>query len=438
MVDEVSHVHGTVPVKAIGTSPLKDASRVAQELELIQEASEEAFEDYAEQLSNPFQRFNVQQNLGERVRKTKEKEKAEGEDTALPEAVEAVASVEEAAVRFRKKNEELNDRVLVLLWQRVQGAETSDEVLEIVQEFYPDPSLADDALDFLIASEPDPIRRAMVEEAKDKLHKRFEKEIRAGKNIANVAKAFAAKGLETPASLRGLYRYLLDNPRDPTELFEDLASKYSYDQLKDVIRFLVHSVNADLKSLAPSLEPIELRHYMGLCRVLSAILGVYFYFAKSQRDVLKQFKLYGISFPREVSFESLARLFCRLVDDRYPNAMKVVQLAPSLHVQGNFAAQLIFFYLFGRAINEVAPRLFRSDTAKENLRKSVFEATEQLETQIDTADKERLKTILVSEAKARASKSRADKKSVPSGEASKTPPSSNPPASPPPLPEAGG
>jgi type III secretion protein W len=438
VVDEVSHVHGTVPVKAIGTSPLKDSSRLAQELELIQEASEEAFEDYAEQLSNPFQRFNVQQNLGERVRRTKDKEKTEGEDTALPEAVEAVSSVEDAAVRFRKKNEELNDRVLVLLWQRVQGAETSDEVLEIVQEFYPDPSLADDALDFLIAIEPDVGRKAMIQEAKNKLHQRFEKEIRAGKNIASIAKAFAAKGLETPSSLRALYRYLLDNPKDPTELFEDLASKYSYDQLKDVIRFLVHSVNADLKSLAPSLEPAELRLYMGLCRVLSAILGVYFYFAKSQRAVLKQFQRYGISFPKEVTFESLSRLFCRLVDDRYPNAMKVVQLAPSLHVQGNFIAQLIFFDLFARAVNEVAPRLFRSDATKENLRKALLEATEQLENQIDTADKKRLQTILVTEAKARAASSRAAKKSpVPKPPREPQPPSSTQPAQPPSL-EAGG
>jgi type III secretion protein W len=401
MVDEVSSVPGMTPIRAVQSSPLKDASQLAAQLQLNQEASEEAFQDYVEQLANPFQRYNVQSNLNERIRRTKEKDKAETEQLEVPEAIEGVGSMEEAAARFHKRNAELNDRVLTLLWQRVQSAQTEDEVLDIVQEFYPDPSLADEALEFLIAAEPEMARRAMIERARDKLHKRFEKEIRAGKNIATVARAFAAKGLRTPTSLRALYRYILDNPREPTELFEDLAAQFSYDQLKEVIKFLVHSLNADLKALAPSLEPAELRHYMAQCRVLSAILGVYFFFLKNYRSLLRQFALYGIPYPSADNFESLARIFCRLVDDRYPNQMKILQLAPTLGVQGNFAGQLLFFYLFGRAINEVAPRLFRTEQAKEALRKAIVEATEQIENQIDENEKEKLQSILVAQVKQR-------------------------------------
>ncbi len=407
MVDEVSHILQGTPQAQATTSPLKNASPTAANLALSQEASSEAFENYVEQLSNPFQRFNVQQNLGERLRRTKEKDKADTEQLEVPEAIEGVASTEESAARFQKRNPELNEKVLVLLWQRVQGAETEDEVLDIVQEFFPDPSLADEALEFLIATEPEQARRAMIERARDKLHKRYEKEIRAGKNISTIARAFAGQGLRTPASLRALYRHILDHPQDPTELFEYLASQFLYDELKEVIKFLVHSLNADLKALRPSLEPAELRLYMAQCRVLSAILGVYFFFIKNQRSLISQFERYGLPYPREVTFEILSRIFCRLVDDRYPNALKVLGLGPQLHVSNQVSGQLIFFYLFNRAINEVAPRLFRTEQSKEMLRKAFIEATEKLEDQISEAEKAQLHAALVAQVKQRAGKQQA-------------------------------
>ncbi len=404
MVDEVSHIHQGTPQAQAAESPLKNSSAVAARLAFNQEASAEAFDNYVEQLSNPFQRFNVRPNLGERLRKTKEKDKADTEQLEVAEAIEGVGSMEEAAARFQKRNPELNERVLVLLWQRVQGAETEDEVLDIVQEFFPDPSLADEALEFLIATEPEQARRAMIERARAKLHKRYEKEIRAGKNISTIARAFAGQGLRTPTSLRALYRHLLDHPQDPTELFEYLASQFTYDELKEVIKFLVHSLNADLKALRPSLEPSELRLYMTQCRVLSAILGVYFFFIKNQKSLINQFSRYGLRYPKEVTFEALSRMFCRLVDDRYPNAMKILSLGPQLHAWDSIPAQLLYFYLFNRAMGEVAPRLFRTEQAKEMLRKALIEATEKLEEQISEAEKGQLSAALKAQVKQRLGK----------------------------------
>jgi type III secretion protein W len=377
-----------------------------EELTIEQLAASTIAEEFAETgATNYLQRIKTGEKLEEKVKKGRVNKASETDedDNDTPEAIDAVARVEELASRFQRRNEELNAQSLELLWQRIQSAETEQEVLEIVQEFYPDPNLADAALEFLISAEPVGPRKELLVRAQEQLRTRYAKEIQTGKNIQSVSREYAAKGLESPSSLRALYRNVLDVPREPVVLFEELSSKYNYSQLNDVIFFLLHSLNDDMKSLAPTLEPRELLHLMKQCRVLNGILGVYRFFIQSQKMLAQQFQRARFPIPDELNFEVLAKVFTRLVADRFPNPMKVIQTAPQLFVQNSPGAQVLIYELFRKATENVALRLFPNENP-ENLQKALDEARTQIEQQIDAVQREQIKKILVAEAKQKALK----------------------------------
>ena len=60
-----------------------------------------------------------------------------------------IEKVEDAASRFHRNNYELQAKTLLILRARITAKDTPDEALQKVLEAYPDPALADEALDFL-------------------------------------------------------------------------------------------------------------------------------------------------------------------------------------------------------------------------------------------------------------------------------------------------
>lgn len=310
--------------------------------------------------------------LEERRRRAREgTEKAEKE---IPQ----VEKAEEISEEFQRKNPELQARTLALLRQRIAASDTAEEILRKVLDSYPDYSLADEALDYLEQTTTGDLL-SRIRQAKEALNTNFGREVRAGRNIGEQARAFSTQGLGSPTGLRDLYRDITGNPREVTTLFSELSDKFDFNKLETAINFILHSLGTDLKSKGPSIARAELHRLMTEARNLLAILWVYRFFQGRMNLIGSAFERGGLFLPLHITFELLAKLFMSLLKERYPSMDKVLQMALKLGLSDELIAQIILFTQMRDAVRGVAPKLFRSEDHRHDVLMSYLEAIEDLE-----------------------------------------------------------
>ncbi len=326
------------------------------------------------------QRF---QTLESRRKHTAKEEELEGKDKAILE----VDRIEKISDEFHRKNPELLKRSLGLLLARILPNDTREEILEKVLGMYPDYSLADDALDFLLEAfkerDSEEIRKA-----KEELNSRYGREVRAGKNIAEQAREFSKQGLGSPTGLRSLYREITGNPRDANTLFNELTSQFSYDKMKTAIDFLLHSMGGDLKSKGLSISRPELHQLLTEARKLQGILGIFRFFRSRMNLIISAFQRQGMILPALITFEILARQFMKAIQERYPSADKLLQMARQLGISEELLAQIIILTQMRDGIRQVAPKLFRSDQHRQDLLNAFMDAIEELDESLEEDEEE--------------------------------------------------
>ena len=294
-----------------------------------------------------------------------------------------IQEIEKMADEFNRKNPELDTKVLLLLRELIKKGDSPEKILETIRKYFEDVSLMDEALDFLLATCKDELREELLE-AKRSLNQYFGREIAAGKNVQDAALEASREGLDTPASLRDLYRNITGTPRETTTLFEELANKYSYKKLREVIRYLLHSVGSDLKSKGPSIPKGLLHNLLKEVRGLQAILGLYNFFKGRMPLLKKLLDKEKIPVPSELTFEALAKQFMGLVDDRYPSPEKILQSAAKLGIDKSIIAKIYTFSQERDAVREVAFNLiYRSLDHRESVSKALIGALESLEDELD-------------------------------------------------------
>ncbi len=367
-----------------------DTTRTQQEIArqaargriIAQEVSSEGFQSWIDEGAfNPMimaRRFDALETKRKRTAKEEEAEKTGQSDDAVLD----VENVEKISDEFSRKNPEMQSRSLLLLRSRISQRDTKEEILHKVLEMYPDYSLADDALDFLLqttdGSLADEVRRA-----KEELNTSYGREVKAGKNIAEQAREFSRQGLGSPTGLRNLYREVTGNPRDSNTLFNELTSKFNYDKMKTVIDFLLHSMGGDLKSKGPSIERGELHLLLAETRKLQGILGIFRFFKSRMNLIMSAFERQGLQLPMRLTFEMLAKQFMKAVQERYPSADKILQLGVQLGLSEELLAQVIIYTQMRDAMRQVAPKLFKSDQHRQDLLNAFIDAIEELDEQLD-------------------------------------------------------
>jgi type III secretion protein W len=291
--------------------------------------------------------------------------------------------IKQKAQEYADKNPELKEKVLQLLRERIKPGSTAEDIQNTLDEFYPDPTLADDALDFLQDTTEGALNQ-QVKEAKNKLNEDKGREIQAGRNINTEARLAADKGLGTPTSLRDMYRDVTGNPRDANTMFEELTQKYAYKEIQKVIKFLLHSMGSDMKSKGPSISRGELHNLMTETRTLQAILGVYRFFKNRMNLMTKLFNKNGLQMPKQLSFESMSKAFMSLAGERYPSGDKVMAQAKRLGIEDWILAKIIAFSQFRDSIRELAmSQIYRSLQHRDDLMMAIIEALEDLEDELE-------------------------------------------------------
>lgn len=379
----------------ISHTPNINVSRVeadeAQDKEVRSEArqvaSEESFESACEQLFNP---WAADKDKGEKFRTLNDRKADIKELAKEAQKTAASAKLNDSSLKYQQKNPELSAKSLIRLLQSLKHNDTLDEVLKKVQDFFPDPSLADDALDFLIENSEGDLSKTLSD-AKLEHGKRFGRQIVAGKNIAEQARTFSTQGLGSPTALRDLYRDVTGNPREPVQLFDQLSKAYTFEQLKTVIQFLLHALGSDLKNKGPSIPRGELARLFTETRSLQAILGVYRFFQTRMRLINQGYKQAGISVPQGLNFEVLSKAFMKLVDDRYPASPKIIKSAEQLALERDLLALIIIISQWRDATRNVSPRLFKLLKQRDDLLEAILKSLEELEDELekDSEDEEK-------------------------------------------------
>jgi type III secretion protein W len=390
MVDEDLSTSRIQPTRLdIARSQQAAAQKAAQERAMAQEVSEEGFQSWIDEGAfSPLvmaRRFESLENKRKRTAKEEETEKAEKKEKVVQE----IQKIEDISNQFNKKNPELQSRSLLLLRSRLSDTDTEEAILRKVLEMYPDYSLADDALDFLLQTTEKGLSDE-VRKARERLNISYNREIKAGKNIAEQAREFSKQGLGSPTGLRNLYREVTGNPRDANTLFDELTSQFDYNQMKTVIDFLLHSMGGDLKSKGPSIDPGELFRLLSETRKLQGILGIFRFFQSRMNLISAAFARQGLHLPMRLTFEMLARQFMKAVQERYPSADKILQLGIQLGLSEEVVGQVIIFTQMRDGIRQVAPKLFKSDQHRQDLLHAFIDAIEELDEQLEEEeDKEK-------------------------------------------------
>lgn len=365
------------------------AKNAEANLEIFQEESADNVQSWLEQGAfNPILMTRRFEDLASRTRKTAKENEAEKTEKRENQVVE-VEQIEELTEQYLRKNPnpELEARSLMALLSRVSEEDSPEEILKKVLDFYPDYSLADEALDYLLTTTRGELT-AKVRLAKEYLDQMHRREVVAGKNIAQQAREFSQKGLGSPTALRDLYRDITGNPRDPQSLFAELSNKFDFKKMRTVVEFIFHALGSDLKAKGSSIDRGELHRLLTEGRSLQAILGVYYFFKSRMPLIQSSFKRQFSPLPPRINFELLAKLFVRFLQERYPSADKILQMAEHLNLLEDLLGQIVIYTQMRDAVRYIAPRLFKSEQHRHDVLSTFIDAIVELDDQLDKQEEE--------------------------------------------------
>lgn len=336
-----------------------------------------------------FKRFQkLEVKIARRDQETESSDSSEsGKSEKDKQLITAVNKLDTASERFQRRNDELDKRLLMNLRANIRDHDTVEEILNKVLKAYHDPTLADDALDFLIETSDGELLQKIIE-AKNILNARMGVEIRAGRNMTSIARDFSTKELGNPTALRNMYRDLVTNPREAPVLFEELSKEFPYAKMKTVIEFLYRSVGADLKSKGPSISRAELHNLMSETRNMQAVMGIYRFFKSRMKLISSSFDKQGLPMPNKLTFELIARMFMKFLQERYPSADKVLALASELGISDSILAEIIIYTQMRDGVRHIAPRLFKSEQHRQDVLTALLQALEDLEQEMEGEEEE--------------------------------------------------
>lgn len=345
--------------------------------DIRQDSSSSEFEEWCEMSAfNPLAIARRFETIEKRIRRPDREETPDETD----EAIEAIDAVEKVAEDFTQKNPELKTRVLLGLLALFSDRDSVEHIIDKLLATYPDQSLADEALDYLIqVTDPNSKLGMNLREAKEMLFKQFQREIIAGRNINAEAQEFSKQGLGNPSGLRDLYRDITGNPRDAVTLFEELNNLFTFEKLKVALKFILHSIGSDLKAKGPSISKGELQRLFSEARTMQAILGVYRFFNLRMDMIANLFKRENLTLPKRLTFEILAKLFMKLLQEKYPSPDKILKMSHLLGIAEEIAAQVIIFTQYRDALRGVSPRLFQTPKHRQDLLMTLIETISELD-----------------------------------------------------------
>jgi len=361
---------------------MKDAKKTSKTLLAQQVAAKSEFSEWVDTYAfTPSLMMKKFKELEDKLKKDYKKEKMEENENLEMKLIEDVS---ESSETLSDTHPELNDNVLNMLKGSINPEDDIDTIMNKVLSAYPDEYLADDALDHLVTTTPQnsTIGRKLYE-ARAQLNSLYDREIKAGRNMSTQAREFSTKGLGSPTALRDLYKEITGNPKEPADLFDELSKKFNFEKMSNVIKFVLHSLGADMKAKGPSIAPQLLQRLFASARTMQSILGVFSFFRSRLAMIIQMFGRNDLDLPPRLTFELLSKQFVKMLMERYPSADKILKLGVMLGISDEELAQIIIFTQYRDAIRAVSPRLFKSEKHRHDTLLALLDTLSELEDMLD-------------------------------------------------------
>lgn len=212
-----------------------------------------------------------QDNVKERIAVTRKEEAKEAGEVIPLEEVKAKSD------EFSGAHKEHKAADLVSMQQSLRPSDKKEQILEKVKNYYKDPTLIKEALEFLLTTTTGELK-AQVEETLRDFQVANNMALTAGENIAEVAKDTKATGL-TPSESRQTYVEYLSSPeQDAVNKFFEIKAKHAGKDVKvymnQVLSMLGAALHADSSSKNPSMERAELQRNISEIKIFQALIGV--------------------------------------------------------------------------------------------------------------------------------------------------------------------
>ncbi len=379
-------------VRGVGPIGGSDAKRTQQmrmnalrqddalEMTIMQEVERDSMLERSDDVMFGIQMFRNAESLEKRQARRSDMRQTNAPSEEEDKEMVSIDGVAKSAEEYENRNPEMEKRALLSLKQTIDVDDSAEEILLKILKSYRDHYLADEALSFLIDTTDTNAKIGVnLRKARDLLNERFGREVRAGRNITAEAREFAKQGLGSPTALRDLYRDVTGNPREAVTLFEELNESFTFDKMKTVLQFMLHSLGRDINSKGPSIDPAELQRLVSEVRTMQAILSVYRFFFERMRLIEGQFLRENIPLPGGLTFELLAKQFVKILAERYPSPDKILKLATALGISEEVLAQIIIYTQYRDALRGVSPRLFKSDRHRQDLLTALIETVSELD-----------------------------------------------------------
>lgn len=379
-----------------GINPLSHAlaqqlarAQVRQEAQVLRAIQVSSARSYRTAVSEGFNPFAANSKIEFKAMEQRRTELAAWQmEQAEQKVKDPDQSTAMAGQRERSNPEMTQQQLLQLRGWILSGTHSPEEILREVLRLFPEPHLADEVLEYLTqTTEGEPAVR--IAQARELLQARYKREVAAGRNVTADSRTFGAKGIGSPAELRSLYLNVTGDLLEHNVMFDKLSREYAFPQLRDVVEFLLKSLGSDLKAEGPSIPRGKLYWLVTEVRILQSILGIYNFFLSREKLVERQFFNHGLMKPGGLGFESMAKAFMKLVEDRYPSAVKLFRLARELEIEEEILAQVIVYSQFRDAVRGVSPRIYRSLKHRYDLLMAILEALEELEEELEEEDEEK-------------------------------------------------
>lgn len=387
-MSEPTDVPGISSLTGVSSKQVHEAENEAQLLLAaeVEEAEESLFGSGDSSFSPMFMNKDSKK-LEDQLKKNAAKEADEADDDDQP--TKLIDDVTRLARSLEKKNPEMNHRALLGLKADIKEDDDAETIYEKVRTYYKDEYLADEALQFLESTtNPHTKLGKNVRQARALLLARHAREVKAGRNINETAQEFQKKGLANASSLRELYQDVTKNPKEPTTLFEELSSQFSFNKMKQVLSFILHSLGKDMKSKGPSISVAELTRLFAEARTMQAILSIYRFFYNRMTLIKDAYSRESLDFPEGLNFEVLSKQFAKYIQEKYPSPDKVLRLSALMKIEDEIIGQIIIYTQFRDALRGVSPKLFRSQKQRQELLMALIETISELDDLLDDEEDE--------------------------------------------------
>lgn len=275
---------------------------------------------------------------------------------------------------------------------------TEDDVIEIVRRTYPEghEAEAEHAFEFLVETTTGDLK-GLVEKAKAKFDKNYNKEIKRSLELEKIATHVGAKVSGEVLDFYNMFTDLVARQPEPIAMYEEFKKRFpNPEDRKKIEEASYHEIGVALKT--KDIEPALLGALNKTAYMLHAARNLRTPFAKTEALMESQFEQYGISKPSNLNVESMTDGFVRMVGRRMNTATQMKALVESMVPRGlgndvrtryNFvAAEIIILQRYRDAVHQVALPVFNDASnnpanSRDHIKFALIEALEDLEFELE-------------------------------------------------------